>query len=67
MLKTRLQIAANVNYDIFRRYLAWMIDRELVEVKNCVDGRERVEITENGTATYKKLVQLINNLMHGGE
>jgi predicted transcriptional regulator len=65
MLKTRLQVAANVNYDIFRRYLAWMTERALVEVKDGDDGHERVELTANGTETYRKLVQLINDLIHG--
>ena len=65
MLKTRLQVAANVNYDIFRRYLAWMTDRALVDVKNCEDGHERVEITMSGTEAYGKLVQLMNDLIHG--
>ena len=30
MLKTRLQVAANVNYDVFSRYLLWLLDRGLV-------------------------------------
>jgi len=63
VLKTRLQVAANVNYDIFRRYLTWMTKRDLVEIRNCEDGHERVEITANGTETYRKLMQLINDLM----
>jgi predicted transcriptional regulator len=66
MLKTRLQVAANVNYDIFRRYLSWMSERDLVEVSNCEDGHERVGITTNGTEAYRKLVQLISDLFHEG-
>lgn len=63
VLKTRLQVAANVNYDIFRRYIAWMDKRNLVELRDSEDGHERVQITPNGTETYRKLVQLINDLM----
>ena len=32
MLKTRLQVAANVNYDVFSRYLAWMLAKGLVSL-----------------------------------
>ncbi|HYS71493.1 MAG TPA: hypothetical protein VEM95_03630, partial [Thermoplasmata archaeon] len=32
MVKTRLQVAANVNYDVFSRYLGWMAGRGLVSL-----------------------------------
>ena len=65
MLRTRLQVAANVNYDIFRRYLAWMTDRRLVEVQGCDDGYERVALTAEGMEAYRKLVQWINEVIMG--
>ena len=33
VLKTRLQTACNLNYDTFLRYLEWMSERDLVEVR----------------------------------
>lgn len=66
MLRTRLQVAANVNYDILRRYLAWMTERRLVEVQGCDDGYERVSLTSEGMEAYRKLVQWINEMIMGG-
>lgn len=65
VLKTRLQVAANVNYDVFSRYLGWMRDRGLVSVENSADGHERVALTPNGYEAYRRLVQWINEVVHG--
>ncbi len=66
MLRTRLQVAANVNYDIFMRYLAWMAERRLVELQGFDDGHERVVLTAEGMEAYKRLVQWINAMILGG-
>lgn len=65
MLKTRLQVASRVNYDVFRRYASWMADRGLVAMHNCDDGHERISLTPKGEEAYKKLVQWINEVIHG--
>ncbi len=65
MLKTHLQVAANVNYDVFARYLAWMQARGLVELQQSADGHERVVLTLRGREAYRKLVQWINEVVHG--
>lgn len=64
MLKTRLQVAANVNYDVFNRYLDWMLQKGLVELKTSDDGHERVGLTPKGGEAYLKLVQWINEVIH---
>ncbi|OGS42017.1 MAG: hypothetical protein A3K67_00165 [Euryarchaeota archaeon RBG_16_62_10] len=64
MLKTRLQVASKVNYDLFRRYLAWMDERGLVSVENCEDGHERISLTPKGLEAYRKLVQWVNEVIH---
>jgi predicted transcriptional regulator len=64
MLKTRLQVASKINYDVFRRYLSWMSERGLVTVENCLDGHERVQLTEKGGEAYRKLVRWINEVIH---
>jgi len=64
MLKTRLQVASNVNYDVFRRYLSWMSERGLVSLENSADGHERVQLTDKGGEAYRKLVQWINEVIH---
>ena len=65
LLKTRLQVASNVNYDIFRRYISWMSDRGLVAVEDSSDGHERIVLTTKGEEAYKRLVQWINEVIHG--
>lgn len=65
MLKTRLQVAANVNYDVFSRYLAWMQGRGLVSLENSPDGHERIALTAKGREAYLKLVQWVNEVVHG--
>ena len=67
MLKTRLQVAANVNYDIFTRYLSWMLARDLVVLEGSPDGHERVALSPKGYEAYRKLVQWINAVVRGGE
>lgn len=63
MLKTRLQVASRVNYDVFRRYLAWMTSKGLVEVRNCEDGHERVSLTHEGDEAYRRLVQWVRDFI----
>ena len=65
MVKTRLQVAANVNYDVFVRYLEWMVGRGLVSLENASDGHERVVLTPKGREAYRKLVQWIHEVVHG--
>jgi len=63
MLKTRLQVAANVNYDVFSRYLTWMLEKGLVALENNPDGHERVALTAKGAEAYRTLVQWVNEVV----
>lgn len=65
MLRTHLQVAANVNYDIFARYLDWMRERNLVDLENSADGHVRVRLTPAGQEAYRKVVQWINEVVGG--
>lgn len=65
MLKTRLQVASRVNYDVFTKYLTWMLSKELVTVENSPDGHEKVVLTRKGQDAYLKLVQWINEVILG--
>ncbi|TLZ52291.1 MAG: hypothetical protein E6K18_03170 [Methanobacteriota archaeon] len=65
MVKTRLQVAANVNYDVFAKYLAWFQSRGLVNLESDADGRDRVAITEKGKRAYRQLVEWINEFVRG--
>lgn len=64
-LRTRLQVAANVNYDIFARYLEWMRGRGLVALEEGADGHARVALTADGREAYRKVVQWVNEVVHG--
>ena len=63
MLKTHLQLATNVNYDIFSRYLSWLLARGLVSLENSPDGHERVRLTLKGWEAYKRLVDWLNEFV----
>ncbi len=65
MVKTRLQVAANVNYDVFSRYLAWLESRALVVLEGGPDGRERVAITEKGRRAYCQLLEWMDEFVRG--
>lgn len=65
VLKTRLQVAAHVNYDVFTRYLEWLKTRGLVVLVSAEDDHERVCLTPKGRDAYLRLVQWINEVVHG--
>jgi predicted transcriptional regulator len=65
IVKTRLQVAANVNYDVFSRYLEWMVGRGLVSLENSADGHERVTLTQKGHEAFRQLVQWIHEIVQG--
>lgn len=64
MLKTRLQVASDMNYDVFRKYLAWMHGRGLVMLMESEDGHERVALTRRGSETHAKIVGVLDDLIH---
>jgi len=65
MLRTHLQVASNVNYDIFTRYLEWMRERDLVRLEDSADGHVRVSLTAEGQEAYRKIVQWISEVVQG--
>jgi predicted transcriptional regulator len=65
MLKTRLQVAAKVNYDVFTRYIDWMVHKGLVTFELCPNGHEGIKLTSKGEEAYRKLVQWIDEVIHG--
>lgn len=63
--KTRLQVASNLNYDIFTRYLDWMISKGLVRAEHEPDGHERFQLTQEGQEAYRRVVQWVNDVVFG--
>ncbi len=66
MLKTRLQMATNVNYDVFRRYVVWMSEKQLLRVEDSDDGHERLTLTPKGHEAYSHLVTWIIDVVRKG-
>lgn len=54
--RTDLQMAVRLNYTVFRKYLDWMLAKDLVALRADDSGLERVVITQKGLATYHRLV-----------
>jgi predicted transcriptional regulator len=65
MLKTRLQVAANINYDVFVRYIEWMAQKGLIAFEKCPNGHDGIRLTSKGEEAYKGMVQWINEVIHG--
>ena len=64
MLKTHLQQATGINYDIFIRYLNWMLERDLVKIENSPTGHELIKLTQKGWEAYRQLIQWINEFVN---
>lgn len=67
MARTRLQVASDLNYDVFTKYLDWMLSRELVSMTPGDDDLEMIPLTEKGVESYTKLVRWINEIIRGVE
>jgi len=57
--KTDLQMAVRLNYNVYKKYLDWMLEKGLIQVSTEKDGGERIAITPKGLSTYKTLVEWI--------
>lgn len=63
--KASLQRACRVNYDLFRRYLAFCVERGLVVVVEGT-GADEVRLTPEGRAAHARLVGWIRDLLGDG-
>lgn len=66
ILKTRLQVATNVNYDLLMKYLTWLKEREFIALQEN-GGHEVVALTSKGQEAYLKLVRLMNEVIRPKE
>jgi len=57
--KTDLQMAVRLNYNVYKKYLDWMLEKGLIQLHAEKDGGERIAITPKGLATYRTLVEWI--------
>ena len=52
-------MASNLNYDIYSKYLNWMIKKDLLMVEKISKRNIRVKITQKGLETYDMMVEWI--------
>jgi predicted transcriptional regulator len=64
MLRTPLQVACNLNYDVFCKYLEWMSFKGLVTFEQ-TDGREGIRLSPKGEAAYARMVSWMNEFISG--
>jgi predicted transcriptional regulator len=64
MIRTRLQVAAKVNYDVFTNYIEWMEWKDLVTVEKLPNGHDGIKLTTKGEEAYKRIVQWIDEIIH---
>ncbi|MGA1822829.1 MAG: winged helix-turn-helix domain-containing protein [Thermoplasmatota archaeon] len=63
MKKTRLQMAVGLNYGTFKKYLQWMIDRQLVVIVMEDRNVEHVTLTRKGLDSYHQMVGWIKTMI----
>jgi len=62
ILRTRLQLAARLNYDTLVKYLDWMKERGIIEITSS-EGHDLVALTPKGQKAYSNMVSLINEYL----
>lgn len=63
--KSSLQRVCRVNYDLFRRYLAFCLERGFVTVAEG-EGADEVRLTPDGREAHRRLVGWIRDLLGEG-
>ena len=56
--KTNLQMAVNLNYDVFMKYLSWLEEKGLIIIYNEND-HQYVKVTTKGVEVYNTVVMWI--------
>ncbi|MFA5860388.1 MAG: winged helix-turn-helix domain-containing protein [Candidatus Thermoplasmatota archaeon] len=60
--KRQLQMAVRLNHDLFTKYLAFLVERGLVQVVTDGVGRETVRVTPRGRDAYHRFVGWVKDL-----
>lgn len=64
--KTVLQLGVRLNYNVFKKYLDWMIAKGLIEVTHHEVESDRVALTTKGHRAYDTLVKWIRDTLGTG-
>jgi predicted transcriptional regulator len=60
--KTNLQMAVNLNYDVYMKYLSWLEEKELIIIYNEND-HQYVKVTTKGVEVYNTVVMWIKKII----
>ena len=60
--KTELQLAVRLNYNVYKKYLAWLEARRYVGVRAGPEG-ERIHLTAEGRTAHARLVAWIKETL----
>jgi predicted transcriptional regulator len=63
MRKTHLQMAVGMNYDIYTKYLSWLVFKEMVSLNDEEGGTQSVDLTEKGWRTYEELLSMLERIV----
>jgi predicted transcriptional regulator len=61
--RSSLQAAVRVNYDLFRAYLAWLLERGFVTVKPVEGGSDEIRLTREGFEAHGRLVSWVRDVL----
>ena len=61
--RAQLQLAVRLNWDLFRRYLAYLEGRGLVAVEKGAGERETVRLTQAGRDARRRLLEWIRDVV----
>lgn len=61
--RTQLQMAVGLNYNVYVKYLNWLIEKGLIKIEKGSDGHDYVRITEKGIQSHCTLVEWIKGIM----
>jgi predicted transcriptional regulator len=64
--RRQLQMAVRLNHDLFTRYLAFLVERGLVQLVADMEGRETVRVTPKGRDAYHRFVGWVKELLDDG-
>ena len=64
-LKTQLQMAVGLNYNIYMKYLNWLEKKGLIVLRLVGKKKTTVRITNKGVKAYDSLVGWINDVIGG--
>lgn len=67
LTRSALQRAVGLNYDLFRKYLAFLESRGLVSVVKDAEGRDVVRLTKEGLRLHDDLTRWLTSLFGGSD